>query len=349
MNANANKKTVSIHSARTATETFEKARNTRLKKAVAAAKQGIDVGPSRMGYPNNSMTPAERSAAVKAAMAAAPFAIGPYKVTNVPVAAIAVDLYQRGSDEDEERLTNENFDYAKMDILKTSYRDGILYAIDGSHRVKKAVELGIEYLPVIILEGLTREEEARYFKTQDDQKVPLKPAQKFRAGIVAKEQTASIIYALCDSFGLTVTNKTRGTKAPMKAIVAATNIVNNETIDGADCFCWMLSLMNEAKWFEDRKLLLGALTSHVLHGFEGVYIDGMREKNLDQYTARLLKELRKLSPEFITCYGKLQNPQMDRRGYTKVVLKDIAKGVINAEEIKRLAREAHLLASGTIA
>lgn len=62
-----------------------------------------------------------------------------------------------------------------------------------------------------------------------------------------------------------------------------------------------------------------------MYNFTGVYDDSMREQNLPKYTSRLLKELRKLSPKFITCYGKLMNPEMDRRGYTKDVLKDIAK------------------------
>lgn len=336
------KKTVSINTAahRTAAETFDKRRNTRLKKALAAAERGIDVGPGKMVYLSDALTTPERAAAVKAAMAASTFAFGPFKVTNVPVAAIAVEAkYQRDPKKGEQRLTKENFDWAKYDAVVVSYRGGVLYAVDGGHRVKLAAETGIESLPVKILEGMSLEKEARLFATQNDQVVTIKAAQRFKADVVSKERTASIIYAICASFGLTVTNRTSGIKAPMKAIVAATEIVQNEAIDGADCFCWMLSLMNEAKWFEDRAMLLGALTNHVLRGFEGVYIEGMREKVLDQYTSRLLKELRKLSPKLITSYGKLKNPEMDRRGYTKDVLKDIAKGTIDAKDIFRLALE----------
>ena len=98
MKTNTNNKTVSINTATrwTTTETFEKCRNTRLKKAIAAAKKGIDVGPSKMLYLSDALTTSERAAAVKAAMAASTFAYGPYKVTNVPVAAIAVEsTYQR--------------------------------------------------------------------------------------------------------------------------------------------------------------------------------------------------------------------------------------------------------------
>lgn len=342
MNTNPNKKTVSIHSARTAAETFEKRRSTRLKKAVAAAKKGIDIGSGKMVYLSDALTDSERDAAVKAAMAASTCSFGPYKVANVPVAAIAVEeKYQRNPRSGEQRLTKENFDWAKYDAVVVSYRDGKLYAIDGGHRVKTAIELGIEYLPVKILEGKTMEQEARQFATQKDQVVTVKAAQRFKADIASKDRTASIIYALCDSFGLTVTNKTHGAKAPMKAIVTATTIVNNETIDGADCFCWMLSLMNEAKWFEDSGMLMGALTNHVMKGFEGTYIEGVRENALPEYTARLLREMRQLSPKLIVSYGHLRDSKtMDKRGYTKTVLTDIAKGAVDAQEIFRLAREA---------
>lgn len=344
MNTNANKKTVSINTAtrRTTAETFEKRRNTRLKKAIAAAKKGIDVGPSKMVYLSDALTTSERAAAVKAAMAASTFAYGPYKVTNVPVAAIAVESkYQRDPKKGEQLLTRETFDWAKFEAVVVSYRDGVLYAVDGGHRVKYAVDAGIETLPVKILEGKTLEQEARQFATQKDQVVTIKAAQRFKADVVSKDRTASIIYALCDSFGLTVTNKVQGTKAPMKAIVSAKKIVNNETIDGADCFCWMLSLMDEARWFEDRGMLVGALTDHVMKGFESVYIEGVREKALPEYTTRLLKELRQLSPKLIVSYGHLRDSStMDKRGYTKGALVDIAKGVVDAQEIFRLAREA---------
>ena len=48
-----------------------------------------------------------------------------------------------------------------------------------------------------------------------------------------------------------------------------------------------------------------------------------------------------LSPKLIVSYGHLRDSStMDKRGYTKGVLVDIAKGVVDAQEIFRLAREA---------
>ena len=129
--------------------------------------------------------------------------------------------YQRDPKKWEQLLTRETFDWAKFEAVVVSYRDGVLYAVDGGHRVKYAVDAGIETLPVKILEGKTLEQEARQFATQKDQVVTIKAAQRFKADVVSKDRTASIIYALCDSFGLTVTNKVQGTKAPMKAIVSA--------------------------------------------------------------------------------------------------------------------------------
>ena len=38
----------------------------------------------------------------------------------------------------------------------------------------------------------------RQFATQKDQVVTIKAAQRFKADVVSKDRTASIIYALCD-------------------------------------------------------------------------------------------------------------------------------------------------------
>lgn len=155
--------------------------------------------------------------------------------------------------------------------LLDSYRYGVLYNLNGAHRQAMTIELGIEALPVKVLEGLAREQEAKLVKDQDEEVAMVKPAHKFKADITAREETASVIYALCESIGLTATNKTRGIVSPMKAITFAVNIVGNKVIDGADCLYWMLSLMEEAKWFEERKILLGALTSHFMYGFMGIH------------------------------------------------------------------------------
>lgn len=138
MNTNTNKKTVSVHSARTAAETFEKRRSTRLKKAIAAAERGIDVGSGKMAYLSDALTTSERAAAVKAAMAASTFAFGPFKVTNVSVAAIAVEAkYQRDPKKGEQRLTKENYFHRGLCMcIAASSRenvpfrsvDGLLYA-----------------------------------------------------------------------------------------------------------------------------------------------------------------------------------------------------------------------------
>lgn len=80
-----------------------------------AAKQGIDVGADELRYLDNTLTPSERSAATKAALVAAPFAIGNYKVANMLTATVALDMsYQKDPCQCEQRLAGENFDLAKL-------------------------------------------------------------------------------------------------------------------------------------------------------------------------------------------------------------------------------------------
>lgn len=245
---NTNKKTVSISTAarRTAADAWDRARSTRLKKAKDAAKKGIDIRENGVVYLDDSMSPGERAAAVKSAMAAATFAIGDSKVINVLTGALALPKsYQRDPNEGKKRLLRTNFNMKKLNPLLVSYRDGVLLVLDGGHRLEIAIELGIPFLPVKVLEGLTIEEEATLFATQDDQKVTVKAAQKFKAGLVAKDQIASTIYAICDSYGLTVTNKPSGVDRPMKAITAPwmSSRIRPLMARTASAGCWALWTM----------------------------------------------------------------------------------------------------------
>ena len=99
------------------------------------------------------------------------------KKVNISVDVLALDLsYQRDPRKEMRKVYNlmEGWDDEHADDIVVSYRDGILYVMDGGHRLLAAILLGIDTLTVRVLEGKTRETEAAYFESQKDKETTLK-------------------------------------------------------------------------------------------------------------------------------------------------------------------------------
>jgi hypothetical protein len=265
------------------------------------------------------------------------------KKVNISVDVLALDLsYQRDPRKEMKKVYNlmEGWDDEHADDIVVSYRDGILYVMDGGHRLLAAILLGIDTLTVRVLEGKTRETEAAYFESQKDKETTLKPAQTFKAGMVSKDPTVAAIYTICNQFGLTVTSHMKNVARPMRAIVAARTVVDNPAIDGTDCLSWMFSVMETAWWLESRSKLTGALTSKMIFAFQDVYIDGMRKGQLDEYTSNLCSVLRSCSPSIVSAYGVLMQPGDEQRAQAMGALKQIAVGKADLDAIYYLATKA---------
>jgi hypothetical protein len=94
---------------------------------------------------------------------------------------------------DYQRVTNnaqvanivKRFDEAKLGTLIVSERDGKYHIIDGAHRARALRNLGYTHAPCVVLTGLTYEQEADYFRKQNQDKRLLTPSDLFKAGLAS--------------------------------------------------------------------------------------------------------------------------------------------------------------------
>lgn len=132
------------------------------------------------------------------------------KLTNVryqliPVSALSVDIYQRGIEPLRIKKMVTNFDAALLGSIIVSERDGKYYVIDGQHRVILCKKVGVTSLMAIVLEGLTLEEEAKYFNHYNGAKGERKSLHKeniFNANVIAKDEASLQIKQIVESVGL---------------------------------------------------------------------------------------------------------------------------------------------------
>lgn len=97
----------------------------------------------------------------------------------------------------------DNFDPSLLDPLSVSRRrDGRLFVMDGQHRLLavRSIGWGDQKVPCIVHNGLTIEEEARRFNTQDNRK-PLNIQEKFRARLLERDPVSVRIQAIVGEAG----------------------------------------------------------------------------------------------------------------------------------------------------
>lgn len=132
-----------------------------------------------------------------------------YRYDDIPVELIVSGEYQRPVEE--LRASRIALDYKpeKMGAVLLSDRgNGVFAVLDGQHRVAAARKLGIEKVHAEVLSGLTLEQEADYFRFQNENMVSLRPIDRFRAGVCAKDPHYLTIKAILDKHGYTVARET---------------------------------------------------------------------------------------------------------------------------------------------
>ena len=110
--------------------------------------------------------------------------------------------YQRGlSDQWVEHLA-KIFDEDKCDPIVLSQRkDGSLYCIEGQHRVKAAMKVGVKELFARVLTGLSYEQEADYFFQAQRNRRGMRPNDAWNASLEAKHPNTVEINTIVESLG----------------------------------------------------------------------------------------------------------------------------------------------------
>jgi len=132
------------------------------------------------------------------------------KTTNQRIQAIALaDMepesgYQRTTNPAQVESIVRKFDETKLGTLTVSERNGKFHLVDGQHRVKALRKLGYSHAVCVVLTGLTFEQEAEYFRKQNQDKRLIKPLEFFKAGLVSGDEQCASIYKLIKSNGFRI-------------------------------------------------------------------------------------------------------------------------------------------------
>ena len=137
------------------------------------------------------------------------------KTTNQRIRNVA--LSEMEPESGYQRVTNpaqvdsivNKFDETKLGTLTVSKRDGKYHIIDGAHRSKTLRKPGYTHAPCVVLTGLTFEQEAEYFRSQNEDKRLIKPFEFFRAGLVADDEQCVRIYRIVKSNGFRIGTGTK--------------------------------------------------------------------------------------------------------------------------------------------
>jgi hypothetical protein len=154
----------------------------------------------------------------------------------------------------------DDFMPALIGTLIVNHRGKKLYVIDGQHRLVALRILGIQDVPCVVYQGLTRAEEAQLFAKLQTERRRIRPSQRFTAEVVAKNPRALAIKKVLDTAGVTITDVGGRLMAPteISAVVALERIYD---MHGASRLEDVLTIARLS--FPDEK---GALSNDIVLG-----------------------------------------------------------------------------------
>jgi hypothetical protein len=158
------------------------------------------------------------------------------------------------------------FDPDKMGLIVVNKRsDGSTYVVDGQHRVQLVLALGWDDQQVQCecFEGLTRQEEAQLFLDRNYRRA-VRPYDKFRIRLTAKEPIACDIHKTLERSGLKVSDNGDGVGS-VSAVVALERIHNGAKI----------SQSNGPKALQDALRIIIESWGKESTNFAGVVVEGI--------------------------------------------------------------------------
>jgi len=125
-------------------------------------------------------------------------------VRMIPIEELQVGGYQRPTNQAQVDRIAAAFDEAKLGIPIVSLRGGKYRLLDGAHRIAALRKLGYTHTLVIVLEGLTYQDECDYFRTQDRDSSDLTKYNLFISGLEAQDPLYVNIDRICRVNGFSV-------------------------------------------------------------------------------------------------------------------------------------------------
>lgn len=207
---------------------------------------------------------------------------------TVMIEDLEVDSYQRPIVEMVVRKITSDFDpQALGGIIVNRRQDGRMFIVDGQQRVEALKRMGHQMADVLLLDGLTVEQEARLFTKLNGNRKSVEAIELFKARLSYGDPIAVEIAAIAERYGYKI-QKGYGATANGIAAVRALEIVHKA--GGADLLDRTLGILRAA--WDDEPEAVHRYTIAGMGAFLRRY-DGLVD------TARLISRLRSKAPSVI--------------------------------------------------
>lgn len=219
-----------------------------------------------------------------------------HKTTRMPATRLLSAVFQRTIKEYKVKRIVDNFNSNKVRPIVVSYRDGKYHIVDGQHtltalRRKFGDDVMVD---VIILEGLTYEDEATLFYSQYDNCSKLSAVELLKGRVEAKEKIACEMCDVAANAGYVV-NLDGATYSGYNRIIAVKQLEK------------MYTTLGRGDTYRALKLIRDTWGSNP-HAVEGNMLKGMTlfyKTYKDKFNEKVfIKQLRKHTPEEIMANAK---------------------------------------------
>lgn len=154
---------------------------------------------------------------------------GQYEIINVNDVTIDARVQQQYRPAKVTRMVKDGFDPSLAGTITISRRStGALIVLDGQHRVKAAIEVGVTLLPAIVHEGLTLAEEASFFLGLNAKSNPTSVA-KFLVSVISGDEEDTKIKNMIEDHGWRIREGSTRDGRTFKAVTRAKDIYGLRT------------------------------------------------------------------------------------------------------------------------
>lgn len=202
-------------------------------------------------------------------------------IRMIPVKLLKIANYQCGLIKKNVEAIVKNFDPAKLGVLVVSHRaDGYYYVIDGQHRTGALRLLGITHVNCLVLEGMTVQQEADYFRRQNENKHSLSAVSSFNAGVCAGDKASVEVNDIMEKNGFSaVDTENHVLIRAIKTVQVLYGVYGSEVLD--------VTLASIAKTWPRNKVIL---RSEMLSGMAEFWYRFKDKVTLPNFEKRMRKK-----------------------------------------------------------
>jgi len=178
------------------------------------------------------------------------------RIQPIRLTDISPSLYQRSTNPRQISNIVNFFDDAKVGLLTVSERDGKYHLIDGAHRSVAMRQLGFTHAMCLVLTGLTIEDEADYFRRQNENLRRLEPLDLYKAGLIAKNDVCLRIDEIVKMNGFQIgRSKDFRTISCVQAVMTIISEYGDNVLD--DTLCLIANTWYGIEKATQREFLIG--------------------------------------------------------------------------------------------